>query len=435
MDIIVIGIGHIGLVAACCLANSGHRVTGVEIDQAKLNFLNHPGNLIYEKGIQEMLREGLDSGRLTFVPNFPVSFKADVAMITVNTPTSSDGKADLSNLYAVVSQVREAARSPLIMVVKSTVSPGTGAMIMKRYLDDTSLAYVANPEFLRTGQAVNDWYHPSRIVIGSDNQDAIEGMRHLYSDIEAPLLVTDVTSAEMIKCAANSFLATKVSFINEIANLCDALGANIDDVVKGLGLDPRIGTSHLQPGIGYGGPCLPKDLQAMASLSDEKGYDFKLLKAVIEVNTRQRVIVVDRLKQFLGSLKGKKITLLGLAFKPDTNEAAEAPSLDIARQLIAEGVKLHAYDPVAMESAKIMLPADVVLASDIYAAAAGACAVILATEWPEFNKADWQRIKRSMTQPYVVFDGRNALPKDRLVAEGFKYVGVGRTVDRKVGKA
>ena len=426
MEIVVIGIGRVGLVGACCLASSGHRVTGVEMNQARLNLLSQGSNPIYEKDIQVLLEQGLASGKLTFVPTLPVPLKADVAMITVNTPSSSDGKADLSNVHTAVAQVREAVRSPLIMVMKSTVPPGTGVALKQRYLEDKRVTYVANPEFLRAGQAVNDWYHPSRIVIGTNNQQAVDKIRRLYADIEAPLLVTDVTSAEIIKYAANAFLTTKISFINEIANLCDTVGANIDDVVKGLGFDPRIGTAFLQPGVGYGGQCLPKDARALDYLASKKGYDFKLLKATIEVNTRQRVLLVDRLKQLLGSLQGKQIALLGLSFKPDTDDVTEAPSLDIVSRLVAEGAKLRVYDPMAMENAKPLLPSNIVFAPDIYSATAGSNAAVLVTEWQEFIEADWQAIKKQMIEPYVVLDGRNTLPQEKLVAAGFKYVGVGR---------
>ena len=426
MEVIVIGIGRVGLVAACCLVKSGHQVTGVEADQAKLKFLNHGGKPIYEKGIQTLLEQGLSSGKLTFVPSLPVTLKADIAMIAVNTPSSSDGEVDLSNVHTAVAQVCEAARSPVVLVMKSTVPPGTGVRLIKDYLQGTPIAYVSNPEFLRAGQAIDDWYHPSRIVIGADNRQAADKIRHLYSDIEAPLLVKDITSAEMIKHAANAFLATKISFINEIANMCQILGADIDDVVQGLGLDPRIGTAFLQPGAGYGGPCLPKDTRALESLASNKGYDFKLLRAAIEVNARQRSLVVERLKQFLGPLCGKEIALLGLAFKPGTDDVTEAPAIDIARLLIAEGANLRVYDPMAMDNATALLPAGVVSCQDIYSATAGACAVVLATEWPEFIQADWDRIKKAMVEPYAVIDGRNALPRDKLIAIGFKYVGIGR---------
>jgi UDPglucose 6-dehydrogenase len=253
-------------------------------------------------------------------------------------------------------------------------------------------------------------------------------VRLMYSGIEAPVVVTDITSAEMIKYASNTFLATKISFINEIANICELVEADINDVARGMGLDPRIGSSFLQAGLGYGGHCLPKDAAALNSLASSKGYDFKVLRAAIEANTSQRIHVVNKLKQLLGSLRDQEIALLGLAFKPGTSDASEAPALDIARLLIAEGAKLRAYDPAAIESARSLLPDSVVFAKDIYSATAAACAVILATEWLEFVEADWSRIKKTMVKPYAVVDGRNALHVERLISAGFKYIGVGRKV-------
>jgi UDPglucose 6-dehydrogenase len=312
------------------------------------------------------------------------------------------------------------------MAMKSTVPPGTGAILIKDYLQGTQITYVSNPEFLRGGQGVYDWYHPDRIVIGTDDNRAADKLHIMYSGIEAPMLVTDITSAEMVKYASNTFLATKISFINEIANICETVGANIDDVARGMGLDPRIGPAFLQAGLGYGGHCLPKDAAALNSLASSKGYDFRVLKAAIEANARQRILVVSKLKQLLGSLKGREIALLGLAFKPGISDASEAPSLDIVHLLIAEGANLRAYDPAAIESARPLLPDGTIFAEDIYSATAGACAIVLTTEWPEFIEADWNKIKKAMMEPYAIVDGRNALPKDKLIAIGFKYVGVGR---------
>ncbi|GAI19525.1 unnamed protein product, partial [marine sediment metagenome] len=266
-----------------------------------------------------------------FVPSLPKPIEADtVIMITVGTPSLSSGAADLSYIYHIAEELRGAARQPLILTMKSTVPPGTGVKLMQRYFKDTSIAYVSNPEFLREGQAIWDWYHPSRIIIGAEDNETSKIVRQLYSDINAPLIITDITSAETIKYAANAFLVTKISFINEIANLCEAIDANIDDVAKGIGLDPRIGPDFLRAGLGYGGSCFPKDARAIDFSALNKGYDFRLLKATIEVNTRQRILAVHKLKQLLNGLAGKEIALLGLAFKPDTDDTREAPSLDIA---------------------------------------------------------------------------------------------------------
>ena len=426
MEVVVIGIGRIGAVAACCLADAGHRVTGIEINPNTLELMNSEVVPYHEPELERLLKHGLHTGNLKFAAVLPGSLKADIVMIAVNTPATSDGTCDLSYVYTAVAQVRDALDGPTIMVMKSTVPPGTGVRLIKDYLQETPITYVSNPEFLRGGRGVYDWYHPDRIVIGTDDNRAADKLRLMYSGIEAPVLVTDITSAEMIKYASNTFLATKVSFINEIANICETVGANIDDVARGMGLDPRVGPAFLQAGLGYGGHCLPKDAAALNSLASSKGYDFKVLRAAIKANARQRILVVNKLKQLLGSLKGKEIALLGLAFKPGTSDASEAPSLDIARLLITEGAKLRAYDPAAIESARSLLPDSVVFAKDVYSAVAGASAIILATEWPEFIEADWSRIKKAMAEPYIVVDGRNALPAERLISAGFKYSGVGR---------
>ena len=426
MEVVVIGIGRIGSVAVCCLADAGHRVTGIEINANSLELMNSGVAPYHEPELEGLLKRGLQSGNLKFAAALPGSVKADIVMIAVNTPAMPDGTCDLSAVYAAVAQVRDALDGPTIMVMKSTVPPGTGVRLIKDYLQGTPITYVSNPEFLRGGRGVYDWYHPTGIVIGPDDSRAADKLRLMYSGIEAPVLVTDITSAEMIKYASNAFLATKISFINEIANICETVGADIDDVARGMGLDPRIGPAFLHAGLGYGGHCLPKDAAALNSLASSKGYDFKVLRAAIEANTRQRTLVVDKLKQLLGSVKGKEIALLGLAFKPGSNDVSQAPGLDIARLLIAEGANLRAYDPAAIENARSLLPEGVVFAGDVYSAVAGAGAIILATEWPEFIEADWSKIKEAMDGPYALVDGRNALPAERLIDAGFKYSGIGR---------
>lgn len=426
MEVVVIGIGRIGSVAACCLADAGHRVTGIEINPNALELMNSGVVPYQEPELEGLLKHGLQTGNLKFTAVLPGLLKADIVMIAVNTPPMPDGTCDLSYVYTAVAQVRDALDGPTIMVMKSTVPPGTGVRLINDYLQGTPITYVSNPEFLRGGQGVYDWYHPTRTVIGTDDNRVADKLRLMYSGIEAPVLVTDITSTEMIKYASNAFLATKISFINEIANICETVGANIDDVARGMGLDPRIGPAFLHAGLGYGGHCLPKDAAALNSLASSKGYDFKVLRAAIEANTRQRVLVVSKLKQLLGSLKGKEIALLGLAFKPGTNDVSQAPSRDIAHLLITGGAKLRAYDPVAMENARSLLPGSVVFPGDVYSATAGASAIILATEWPEFIEADWNRIKKAMVKPYAIVDGRNALPAERLIDLGFKYFGVGR---------
>ena len=426
MDVVVVGAGRVGLVTACCLSKSGHSVIGVEVDKNKVELLTAGKSPIHETGIEELLNTGLSSGRLAFSDTLPNPLKADIAVVAVNTPSLLNADFDLSSVHTAVHDIEQAAQKPLILLMKSTVPPGTGNRLKERYLRGTAITYVAQPEFFREGQAVRDWFHPSRVVVGTSDSQAVERVRLLFSDIEAPIVVTDTTSAEMIKIVANSFLATKISFINEIAGFCEIVGANIDDVVKGIALDPRIGDAFLQPGLGYGGSCFPKDIKALDSLSEKNGYEFRMLKATIGVNTRQRFSAVHKLKRALDGLDGKTIALLGLAFKPNTDDVREAPSVYIAHLLHEEGAKLRVYDPVAMKDAEPLLPKRIVFARDIYSATNGANAVVLITEWQEFIKADWEAIKREMLEPYVILDGRNALPQHELIAIGFKYVGVGR---------
>lgn len=429
MEVVVIGVGRVGLVAACCLADAGHIVTGIEINTSNLGLISSGVVPHHEPGLEELLNRSLQAGNLKFAPDLPSPLKADIVMIAVNTPAMPDGSCDLSYVRAAVAQIRDVLDGSTTMVMKSTVPSGTGISLIKDYLQGTQITYVSNPEFLRAGRGVYDWHHPDRIVIGADDHRAADRVRLMYSGIEAPVVVTDITSAEMIKYASNTFLATKISFINEIANICEIVGASVDDVARGMGLDPRIGPAFLQAGLGYGGHCLPKDAAALDALASSKGYNFKVLKAAIEANAGQRRLAVAKLKQLLGSLKGKKIALLGLAFKPGTNDPMEAPALEIARLLIAEGAYVRAYDPAAMEKARALLPDTVVFAENIYSAAAGAHAVVLATDWPEFIEADWNKIKKTMVEPYVVVDGRNALSQDDLTVAGLKYVGVGRRPD------
>lgn len=428
MNIIVVGAGYVGLTTACCLANSKHRVTCVETNKAKLKLLEQGLSPIRENGINRLLKQGLASGRLCFAPSLPKPLQVDIAMLTVGTPSLPNGAADLSYVYHAAEEIRNATEQDLILAIKSTVPPGTGARLMKRYFVNTPITYVSNPEFLREGQAIWDWYHPSRIVIGTEDKQTADKIRQLYFDIDAPVVLTDITSAETIKYASNAFLVTKISFINEIANLCEAVDANIDDVTKGIGLDPRIGPDFLHAGLGYGGSCFPKDARALDSSALNKGYDFRLLKATIEVNTRQRIMAIHKLKQVLGDLAGKEIALLGLAFKPDTDDIREAPSLDIVHLLYEEGVKLRIYDPKAMENARPLLPTDITFAPDLHSATTGANAVVLVTEWQEFIQADWQSIKEQMQEPYVILDGRNALAQNKLIGLGFRYIGIGRRI-------
>lgn len=429
MDVVVVGTGYVGLVAACCLANSGHRVVAVEKDPAKLAVLEEGRVPFYEEQLEEIMQNALNRGALRFTSSLAGALRdAAVVLLAVGTPSLPDGRVDLSQVYAVMQEIIQHARDELTVVMKSTVPPGTGRTLSKRFLAHchVPIHYVSNPEFLREGKAVWDWYHPDRIVVGCDDEAVAQQVLGLYADIDAPKVVMDVTSAEMVKYASNAFLATKISFINEIANLCELVGADIDKVAPAVGMDQRIGPHFLQSGLGYGGSCFPKDTKGLDHVSSFNGYRFSLLKSVIEVNARQRIIAVRKLQEKLGDLHGKNIAVLGLAFKPGTDDVREAPALDIIKYLVDEGAVVAATDPLAIENARPHLPSCVKLSPDPYEALVGAQAFLLATEWPQLVALDWKKVKNLMSEPYLVVDGRNALDVRRLVDLGYRYCGFGR---------
>ncbi len=435
MKLIVLGLGYVGSVAATALAKAGHEVTGVDIDHAKIKaFANGKVN-IYEPGLSELINQGLQEGRLKFLHLAEVEeINAPIVMVCVGTPSRSDGAADLSQVKKAIQWIMKKSTSPVIIVMKSTVPPGTGERLITQYFSESPgmFSYIFNPEFLREGQAVRDWFYPDRIVIGGSDKEAIDLVRSLYSTIEAPTLITDITSAELIKYTANAFLATKISFINEIANLCEYLGADIDAVAKGIGLDPRIGSGFLKAGIGYGGSCFPKDVRALDFLSTVNGHSFELLKATITTNNRQRILPVHKLRNLLGQLTGRQITVLGLAFKPGTDDVREAPAQDIIRLLLDEGASVRAYDPLVMnKAANLFHDAEVKLCKTIDEALNEAQAAIIATEWEEFINFDWPAAKKLMREPYVIIDGRNCLDPTLLIKNGFRYTGVGRIVEHE----
>lgn len=429
MNIAVAGLGYVGLVAAACLARSGHVVVGVDKDQAKLAALETGRLPIYEEGLQEIVEAQLRGGRLRITPDLPAAVsEAEVLIVAVGTPSLPDGRVDLSQVYSVLDQVVDLAHDELTVVMKSTVPPGTGRKITGQLFAKSRapIRYASNPEFLREGKAVWDWYHPDRIVVGADSEATARKVLELYADIQAPKLVMDITSAEMVKYASNALLATKISFINEIANLCELVGANIDMVAPAVGLDARIGPHFLQAGLGYGGSCFPKDTKALDQVSSLNGYRFGLLKSVIEVNSRQRVAAVKKLREGLGSLYGRRIAILGLAFKPGTDDVREAPALEVARYLVDEGAVVAATDPVAAANARSHLPVSVFISADPYEVVTGAEALLLATEWPQLVSLDWEKVRGLMVYPYLVVDGRNALDYEGLVQLGFRYCGFGR---------
>lgn len=428
MKISIIGIGYVGLVSSCAFAHSGYEVLGVEKDIEKLELLKQGICPVCEEGLGNLLNQGRRRGLLSFTDDLSQIKNSDIVFVTVGTPSLTSGQVDLSQVYEVVNQVAGIMVSPSILVMKSTVPPGSGEILKKRYLRKANapISYVSNPEFLREGKALWDWYHPDRIVIGGENERSIKLVSDLYSDINAPVVTMDITSAEMTKYASNAFLATKISFINEIANLCELVGANIDNVAQAVGMDKRIGGEFLKAGIGYGGSCFPKDTKGLNYISSFKGYNFNLLKAVIEVNYYQRINAVRKIQKALGDLNGKKIAVLGLSFKPGTDDIRESPSLDIITLLLTEGAIVSTYDPLAIKKSNKILPHQVKVFDDIYKCIKNTNAILLATEWPEFQHLNWVEIKRNMQPPYVILDGRNMFNKEQLHNVGFHYLGIGR---------
>ena len=399
---------------------------GIDSDVDKVEAYRKCDVPLFEAGLSELVRSGLNNGNLRFLSNEEVSEAlGDVIVIATGTPTSKDGTADLSQVKSSIEWVMKKQPTGGIILVKSTVPPGTGVRLCETLLGDDVSRYVSNPEFLREGRAIEDWFHPDRILLGGTGE-AIDTIKCLYKGIEAPYVITDVTSAEMIKYAANAFLATKISFINEIAALCDRLGATIDDVSSGIALDPRIGPAFLEAGVGYGGSCFPKDVRALDQLAMTNDHNFELLRSVITVNNRQRLLPLYALRERFGKLSGVKVGILGLAFKPGTDDVREAPSLDLIRLLVEEGAEVCAYDPRATLNAQKILPSVVKFAESPADCADGTQALALMTEWGEIVNADWKEIAKRVNLPRFIFDGRNALDPGCMRCYGFEYRGVGR---------
>jgi UDPglucose 6-dehydrogenase len=417
----VIGVGWVGLVTATCFAELGHEVFARDIVPEKVEALRRGNVPIHEPGLAELVASNAE--RLHFTTSMPeVAERAELLFCCVDTPPTYSGDADLSRVEAVVEELRGSNRHALVM--KSTVPVGTGRAIQRRRPE---LSYVSNPEFLKEGSAVDDFMRPDRVVVGANggSDRFAERVQALYQPLDAPVIRTDVASAEMIKLASNAFLATKISFINEIANVSEEVGADVAEVARGMGLDERIGPRFLRPGVGYGGSCFPKDVQALKQLAGNTGYHFQLLTAVIEVNELQKRRTIGKLQKHLGSLVGKNIALLGVAFKPDTDDIREATSLVLAGRLQSEGAHVRAYDPVASGRARELL-AGVEITARALEALDGAHGAVLVTEWPQFRELDWAgEVKRRMAVPLIV-DGRNFLHRDTLVAAGFAYEGIGR---------
>ena len=430
MNVAVVGTGYVGLVTGAVFADLGNDVACVDKDAAKIEGLRAGRMPIYEPGLEELVARNVADGRLTFTTDLPESVRrADLVFIAVGTPPKATGETDLSAVEAVALAIAEALDRYKVIVNKSTVPVGTGDLVRdiieRNRRRPVNFDVVSNPEFLREGSAIEDTLRPDRIVIGAPNQQVAMTLLELYAPLERPMIITDVHSAEIIKYASNGFLAAKISFINEIANLCELAGGDVTQVMKGMGLDPRIGGAFLHAGLGYGGSCFPKDTDSLIQTSAALGYDFRMLRSVVDVNRERVQRFVAMIHKVLDPLDGRVIAVLGLAFKPKTDDMREARSGEIVARLVAAGATVRAYDPAAMANAQRLLPAGVEYCQSSYDAAAGADAVAIVTEWNEFKLLNLERLREVMRRP-VVFDGRNIYEPERMRRLGFEYHSVGR---------
>ncbi len=432
MKICVVGSGYVGLVTGACLADFGMHVIGVDKDAAKVAALRRGEIPIYEPGLDAIVAKNERAGRLSFTTELGPAIEAAAAVfIAVGTPPKADGSADLTFIREVASSIGEHLNGFKVIITKSTVPIGTGKMIAglvrEKAGPGADFAVVSNPEFLREGSAIEDFMHPDRVVIGSADSRAISVMLDVYAPLHTagvPFVVTDVESAELIKYASNGFLATKISFINEVAQLCEALGANVEVVARGMGLDARIGPRFLAPGPGFGGSCFPKDTRAVAQIAREQGQAFRIIEAVLEVNQATQERMIEKVDAALGGVAGKTLAALGLAFKPETDDIRESPALSILEGLVARGATIRAFDPAAMEPFRQMMP-DLTYCEDPYQTAAGADAALILTEWNLFRALDLGALQAALKQPLLI-DLRNLYDPDKMAAAGFHYVSVGR---------
>ncbi len=429
--ITVIGTGYVGLVTGACFADLGNFVTCLDINKKRIDDLHNGVMPIYEPGLDQIVERSYKAGRLKFSTDYAEALKdVEIIFIAVGTPSGENGEADLSYVEAAVQSIAEVIEGPFIIVDKSTVPVGTGDWIdgmLQNHANGKTFDFsvVSNPEFLREGSAIGDFMRPDRVVLGSKNPNAIAAIEELYAPLRCPIVKTDIRTAEMIKYASNAFLATKISFINEIANICEKVGADVIDVAKGMGLDNRIGPKFLNAGIGWGGSCFPKDVKALAHIAREYGTQPQLLEAVIKINQTQRMRIVEKLELiFDGDLNGKKIGVLGLAFKADTDDMRESPAADIIGALVKKGAVVRSYDPEAMDQARKILPDAVRLCENPYQALEDADALVLATEWNEFKQLDFKKVSKLMARK-IVIDGRNIWDPEFLTGLGYRYYGVG----------
>lgn len=441
--IVVVGTGYVGLVTGTCFADLGNEVACLDIDASKIEMLRRGEMPIFEPGLGELVNRNLKAKRLTFTTSYAEAMEnADFAFIAVNTPSGTGGEADMRMVRGAADAIAKHATKPLVVVNRSTVPIGTGDMvasIVRRANPNLEFRVVSNPEFTRESSAVRDFLQPDRVVLGATDRSAAEAVADLYSTFECPIIITDLNTAEMIKYASNAFLATRVAFINEIAAVCEKVGADVKEVARGMGLDPRIGSSYLDAGLGYGGSCLPKDVRALEHMAAIHGCHPQLLRAVMDINRDQRRVVVQRLRELLDGyattpsrrgLEGRVIGVLGLSFKPGTDDIREAPSLEVIHLLESEGAHVRAFDPAALERVReeALLP-NVELCDDPYEMASGIDGLLVVTEWNEFKNLDLERMKSLMKQPVVV-DGRNIYDPLRMHELGFDYWGVGRPLPR-----
>ncbi|MDH2330258.1 MULTISPECIES: UDP-glucose dehydrogenase family protein [Paenibacillus] len=429
MKLAVIGTGYVGLVSGVCFAQKGNEVICVDLEQHKIDMLNRAESPIYEPGIEELIALNLEAGRLEFTSDLADAVRrSDIVILAVGTPSLANGEANLSYIEQAAADVGKAMNGYKIIMTKSTVPVGTNEKIKDVLARHTSFSFdiVSAPEFLREGSAINDTLHPDRIIIGLDNTGLRETMVTLHQVFTDKIYVTDIRSAEMIKYASNAFLATKISFINEIANICEKVGADVTCVADGMGMDKRIGSSFLQAGIGYGGSCFPKDTNALIQIAGNVDYEFKLLKSVVEVNTDQRFMIVSKLRESLGQLNGVSIGIWGLAFKPNTDDIREAPALEIVETLIQAGAIVKLYDPIAMDKFKERVDhPNIMWCSSPQQAAEGSDAVCLLTDWEEFKKVDLVQLASILHKP-VLIDGRNVFAEEQIQGSGLEYYSVGR---------
>jgi UDPglucose 6-dehydrogenase len=433
-QICVVGVGYVGLVTGACFADLGNKVIALDVDEKRVENLKKGVMPIYEPGLDELVRRNVKAGRLSFTTSYAEAMKgAEFAFIAVGTPSGVNGEADLQYVAAAAKSIAENMQEPLVIINKSTVPIGTGDwvadIVQGAQPRAIPFSLVSCPEFLREGSAISDFMSPHRTVIGSLHRDAAEKVAQLHLPLRAPIVITDLRTAEMIKYASNAFLATKISFMNELADLCECVGADVKEVAAGMGYDARIGRHFLDAGLGWGGSCFPKDVKALAYMAKENGLDPQILDSVTKVNYDRRSGAVKHMDEMTGGLKGKTIGLFGLAFKPNTDDMREAPSIEIVQHLTKAGAKVRGYDPVAMEVARPILPA-VEMFKDPYEMAKGCDGVIVVTEWNEFKQLDLDLLKSALRKP-VIFDGRNIYDPDLMREKGFIYRAIGRGFNGK----